>query len=70
MGLVMSCSNADVVRLKAKQHPCVRKEEEKTFNLIHIQNLACFAGTHGYWEVKLPRCHHVELVWNQRGVQD
>ena len=22
-GLIMSCCNADVVRLKAKQHPCV-----------------------------------------------
>ena len=24
-GLIMSCSNADAVRKKAKQHPCVGK---------------------------------------------
>ena len=31
--LIMSCSNADAVRLKAKQHPCVR-------SLVEINNVS------------------------------
>lgn len=65
----MSCSNADVVRRKAKQHPCVGNNPVK-FLFYFLFSVACTAGPHGHWEIILSGCLDVELVWKQRSIQD
>ena len=57
-GLIMSCSNADAVRLKAKQHPCV-----SYFFKLYFPNLygsAGVAGSYGDWQELLSGCLYVE----------
>ena len=58
-GLIMSCSNADAVRKKAKQHPCVGKLYCMKSHLGSLFIAACFAGSDGNREVLLPRCLYV-----------
>ena len=65
----MSCSNADAVRLRAKQHPCVRYALKSYFNSNCIFT-AGFNWAHGDRQVLMPGCLYVASDGEQGGVKD